>query len=418
MSIVPVVSQDLITSNSKDIQLRLWPELNSPQDPRTNGAGPASTLDWYLNINQGGRFVPSAGFFVSILPNGTATGVLREHALRLNSSISCNPIEETPQMAITPAGWNFRSDISEELFINVSVPHVAGSPVAPFSVHCVASTTRGYFELGNYFNGFSHQPILDKWPDDLTMSTVFNDHMDAWDNYSIPAAINYAPREELTQWGGNLDPFNRYQDDLLTPGPLLLSTISIFGNQSFFYTAAYPSNLPASDRYFQICQQGSLRFNGLLKNIGYSQCLDIGNILCKASTLTQTADATAERTARNIYSSNGYTTQKPTTSLAWIIIISILVSMQLAGLLYFGVYNCRSPSWTASLDALALARIGTSLKSGDLSPMRSIGDRDLEALNSIDGFIGLEDDDATGDSAEYGYRLGVGAPGFVRQDKT
>ncbi|KAI9874007.1 MAG: hypothetical protein M1830_010301 [Pleopsidium flavum] len=126
------------------------------------------------------------------------------------------------------------------------------------------------------------------------------------------------------------------------------------------------------------------------------------------ATLTQTADATPGRTVRNIYPSNGSTAQKPITGLASIVVISILIAMQLAGLLHLGV------------DTLAMARIGASLKSEDLSlpPMHLISDRDLEALSSIDGFIGLEEDDATGDSAEYGYRLGVGAPGFVslRQD--
>jgi len=42
--------------------------------------------------------------------------------------------------------------------------------------------------------------------------------------------------------------------------------------------------------------------------------------------------------ARLIFSS--YTTQKPSLSLASIIVISDLTALQFAGLLYLGVYNC------------------------------------------------------------------------------
>lgn len=64
---------------------------------------------------------------------------------------------------------------------------------------------------------------------------------------------------------------------------------------------------------------------------------------------------------RTIYSSPGTTIIKPRESVAGVIIISILVALQVAGLLLLAYYTCSSPTWTPSLNAYALARIGALL---------------------------------------------------------
>ena len=46
----------------------------------------------------------------------------------------------------------------------------------PFTLHCVAMTSRGYFELGNRFNGQVPQPLLDTWPTPEVMEENFVDY--------------------------------------------------------------------------------------------------------------------------------------------------------------------------------------------------------------------------------------------------
>lgn len=107
--------------------------------------------------------------------------------------------------------------------------------------------------------------------------------------------------------------------------------------------------------------------------------------------LTVTTDATNQYgSARQIYRSEGHSTQKPFLSLPSIIVISVLILLQIAGLLFLGVYNCCNPAWTGSLDAFAMARIGASLKPGSLPAIHSVGEKDMQGLHKIDGVICLE----------------------------
>jgi len=123
---------------------------------------------------------------------------------------------------------------------------------ANFSVHCAATATGDYFELGNHINGYSHQPLLDKWPDKNKMSTACKDYKDN--------AYRQQMRVSHTQC---FLPHSIVDRSDSTPGPLLLSTISLLriGPCPFCCT---PSHLSAWDRGFQNYQQGSLPFSGLL----------------------------------------------------------------------------------------------------------------------------------------------------------
>ena len=154
--------------------------------------------------------VPRCTYFVSALVNGTTTGVLRQHALRLNSTSQCTNVSpsEFPstcsvdrpfvtsyksvsgdlQIRICAPGafdtnpWFIsrdRQDISEELWIDtavaLNVDWGGAVPLGNFTLHCTSSTTRGYFELGNAQNGFNHGPLLAKWPEPEDMEKNFND---------------------------------------------------------------------------------------------------------------------------------------------------------------------------------------------------------------------------------------------------
>ena len=49
-----------------------------------------------------------------------------------------------------------------------------------FTMHCISTTSRGYFELGNVINGGEYGPLKDEWPHQKTIEDDFNDYV----NYS------------------------------------------------------------------------------------------------------------------------------------------------------------------------------------------------------------------------------------------
>lgn len=202
--IVQEVANSLVTFDNLEYQHDLW--TNDPYEGE-------QLLRWtdfskIMANDNGGK--PSAGsrYFVSSLPRGTRTGVLREHALRLNSSITCKsvPRRDFPsqcagsrpleveirrsdvKMRVCVPGeigrhpWTLsrdRQDIEEELFMDFGYTEDrftrAYSSFKNFTVHCTASTVRGYFELGNVMNEFVYGPLLDKWPDEQTIERDTND---------------------------------------------------------------------------------------------------------------------------------------------------------------------------------------------------------------------------------------------------
>lgn len=198
--VVQQVANDIATASDMDFQPHMWPD-NPYNDSDLLGsrAYPANRRSFFWQF-MGLR--DNASFFVSALENGTTTGVLREHAIRLNSSVTCSPVsrEEYPETCpgerpftaifanqylevrtcvpgehgVTP--WTLsrnRQDIDEEMFIDVMDNHQFGN----YTVHCTASTTRGYFELGNSRNSYAYGPLLNKWPDKQEMANEFNDYL-------------------------------------------------------------------------------------------------------------------------------------------------------------------------------------------------------------------------------------------------
>jgi hypothetical protein len=195
--------------NEYDRQPYLWAESNNPSNshPIETGTFLGYFSDQFTSVN-------TSGYFQAAIPSGTTTGVLREHALRMNSSVSCElipksqfptscpgsnpftatyaanpPINVSLELSVCAPGnqtavpWTIsrnRQDISEELFINLGLTNTAGElgPDGPgnFTLHCTSTTTRGYFELGSYQNNFKYGPLLQEWPDSGTLASEFNDY--------------------------------------------------------------------------------------------------------------------------------------------------------------------------------------------------------------------------------------------------
>lgn len=250
------------------------------------------------------------------------------------------------------------------------------------------------------------------------------------------------------------------------PGPLMAATLALFGDHSFFDTARtapddnfglvsdtvcngmmipfsrYSNNISLAKFGGHLCtdipatnQNNTLHalvwnFISLFSDPSRAiQLLEVTMYFANEAHLTLAAGAAAKmldearhavpfapsgciggqgsQVGRTIYSSPGTTIIKPRQSLAGVITISVLVALQVAGLLILAYYTCSSPTWTPSLNAYALARIGALLA----PQMRAEGINGLrehprpgeveKALAGMSGAVGTVSGDCeTGDDSE------------------
>jgi hypothetical protein len=202
--VVADVASSIVAMSDLEPQPNLWVD-NPYAHANDFDTLPDRAMFFWYSPQEGSH--PEDRYFVSALRNGTTTGVLRQHAIRMNSSASCESIPRAsfpsscggarPVEAvfsndfidvrvcvpgeIGTSPWTLsrdRQDISEEVYIDVGI----NSHNLPFSMHnfttkCTAGSTRGYFELGNYFNKFAYGPLIDKWPEPEVIERDFNDYL-------------------------------------------------------------------------------------------------------------------------------------------------------------------------------------------------------------------------------------------------
>lgn len=194
---IPKLVTDLALVSIDDTKPNLWPNRSNPE----------ASKQVLGDLNNEA--------FVAALEEGTTTGVLREHIIRLNSSVSCNRIPRDQFPSLCPGEYPFtrsfphgknltricvpgnfgvspwtisrnRQDITEEIFLDIleeciirSEPGYprSGNLTSDYTLHCTANTTRGYFELGNYRNNNSWSPLFESWPSSDFIETESNDYM-------------------------------------------------------------------------------------------------------------------------------------------------------------------------------------------------------------------------------------------------
>ena len=127
--------------------------------------------------------------------------------------------------------------------------------------------------------------------------------------------------------------------------------------------------------------------------------------------------------SRLIYSSPGYPISKPVRSIPGIAVISVLLGLQLAGLVWLAVYSSSAPTWTSTLNAVAMAEIGRQLEDVDISPLGVKHKKnDMAALTGTEGIVGVVEKDGGAmsetslDRDETLPVLGLGAPGVITSD--
>jgi hypothetical protein len=219
------VVSELASITVDEPQSNLWsanatyrPGLNHVREPLY--IEPRSLRYW--EFRRGGLWPATSDdvpdFFVAGLPAGTTTGVLRQHLMRLNSSVSCEEIDpgdfpspcpgdqpftvfwnrvmDTDVRVCVPGNfsafpWRLsrsRQEHAEELYIDLKDTSVGDgwedteseNPMwnTSYIIHCRATTTRGYFELGNDRNKDMYGPLLEKWPSREQMAENYNDWTD------------------------------------------------------------------------------------------------------------------------------------------------------------------------------------------------------------------------------------------------
>lgn len=95
-------------------------------------------------------------------------------------------------------------------------------------------------------------------------------------------------------------------------------------------------------------------------------------------------------TGREIYTAPGIAVRKPDVSLPGLVVLSIIVGVQVLGLVCLGCWIGMWPTWTRTLDAMAVARVASSIDPSLLPPFRTIRQDDWEKLARVDGLVGAQ----------------------------
>ena len=287
---------DLATSQPFDKNPFLW-----SQGTIMNVTSLAEVLS--INSNTFGSLGKEV--FATNFPVGTQTGVLRNLATRLNTSMSCDLIdwrdiptfcpvrnssgngghpptgilssirnetkpapfsnETDPNLTlrlcvpgfkdISPWNSTLRpQNILEHMWMDLEYTNLPGrntySPTAGsnFTLHCTSNTTLGYFELPNYWNGGVAGPLL-SYLDILQANATFHNVQDVLDATQAPLLRN-----------------NEYAS---VPGPLLASMAAIFDGDNWFSLVRQQKllNKPLTDSLtLQLCNSIRLPFDGLSQN--------------------------------------------------------------------------------------------------------------------------------------------------------
>ncbi|TDZ39112.1 hypothetical protein C8035_v005705 [Colletotrichum spinosum] len=371
--------QDVVTGNvlkkslivgHDDLQPHLWPEREQA-DTRFLSRYYENRLNSFMDGSL-------ETFFVSAIPYGTLTGALRSHAMRLNSSVTCTHTDKYPDPCpgdrpfvktfsrgsdlkarvcvpgdYSKVPWTTsrdRQDIKEEMWITRNSTPSATSYI-DYTLYCEVSSTRGYFELGNEHNSFTPGPLLDKWPSVEELEREFSDYASSdaqragradKDLYPMRMSPSYEVADTRTwrasNWFGTRE--------LPTPGPLMTAALSIFGNGSFFHAAT---------------QAVEEDYDEVARALCAKRLLGTAVFLANEALLTSTASEGWRSAAREVYSSPGTTVMKPKKTTTGIVVVSVLIGLQVACLVALVYYTCSVPTWTAKLDAFAMAQVGAQL---------------------------------------------------------
>ena len=340
-----------------------------------------------------------------------------------------------------------RQDISEEFWLDYQrTPQSADGGVwgildggSNYTQHCYGNSTLGYFELPNYWNGHVAGPLLGKVPPNGPNLTYRNG-----DPSELTAGVSIPP----PAFG--------------VAGPFLTAIMAVFGPNTFFNAAAVNSNYTSTYTTLSLCAQLRYPFTGLsdyafqnpksnfnidwtpgrlsldcpltLKSddpappllralMSWMPNFGTEDEITAALTLATYAAGNAilnvgpspfYNTGFYISTSPGTSIQKPNTSLAGIFIVSLLLATQIVGLALLALYASRSATWTESLDAWAMLRLGAEIGREEMPALSALEAKKAGVLDKQKGWVGDTRVEGREDGVEVG-ELGVGGAGRVRE---
>ncbi|KAK3689012.1 hypothetical protein B0T22DRAFT_440517 [Podospora appendiculata] len=383
---------DLINLDPQDFQPNLWPNLaaadklgvrknyyswtgESSMSYRSHSMGKFHSFNYQTAADHA-----NLPYFVSVYPNGTSTGMLRSHAARLSSNLTSEAVsvEAFPTKC---AGTNpfvrtshfdtdfleeelgFRrlnlsicapGEIKEELWMQMLDGRVDPvSDTSNFTYRCQANTTFGYFELPNYHIGSQPSPLLPKRPD-VTGQNHFYEP-DKTQKTAVITANNETAVQSVMKalCVQNGIPFSR-----------------IFGTPRCAQEGYVNSTLAS--------ELGSYAYTGP-ENTRRTALFFVNR-----ATLTAAAPSEAINAVLRFQARNKVDLVKPSASTAGIAVVSALFRPR--------------PTWTETLDALAISRITHQLRDGGAIAamgLRPVTGKDKKPLADVDALVGIDDSPTT-----------------------
>lgn len=79
-------------------------------------------------------------------------------------------------------------------------------------------------------------------------------------------------------------------------------------------------------------------------------------------------------------------------SIASTVAISVLILLEVVGLVAMVRYINSVPMWTSSLDAMAVASIARAMGEGDVPPICPFSEMDKDRLRGVGALVGIVDD--------------------------
>ncbi|KAJ7720637.1 hypothetical protein B0H16DRAFT_1474330 [Mycena metata] len=359
--------------------------------------------------------------FFTQLPLGFSTGLIRQFAPRINSTARRENItqEQFPQGCDTLPGafyvkyenvstlntfpgftfeacmpanvsaspWKAtrdRQDFSEVLYLAVNLTTAGGWEVqvslGTFFARITVNTSAGFFELPNYMNGGIPGPLL---AEDPTVRAPGKCDVDCepqtfLENISRRAIPNTNSKQAVFNETYNLQ-YN------VNKGPLLQNALALFGFGSFIDAGWSPSFLPLLRSEFGQDEIGNpVDGCSRLPDSEPANSAQLEIIYYLSSFVSNTDDAFPGERIANAFSAAAFLAnqawmlsvveghlflnydlgadmQVPVLSLRGIIVVSVVLGLFLLALLGMALYAWRTPTWTTTLDAFAMLRIGAAV---------------------------------------------------------
>ncbi|WQF76231.1 hypothetical protein CDEST_01245 [Colletotrichum destructivum] len=335
-----------------------------------------------------------------------------------------------------------RQDVEEVLFIDAQISAEAAAsrdflpePAENVTIRCVARTTRAFFEIANAHPGSRPSEMLDEWPTDEEM-THFHDY-DWLGNLITKGSQDDWDRDRFAGWSSPQGPLRTTAEALFGDGSYAHTVVG-FLNQTFpdrrfpadassdsavleatrkacaleaplsAWQLPYNSENDAYDSWFASVYQGCAledlpktlfrMAQGLQYEKVARSTLGVGMYLSNAAVLQ---DAASNAAARTIYNLTGVEFVAPRYSPGATAAVSLLIGAQAVALVLLVCYIYSLPTWTDTLDAFAMMRLGAHLRdSVEFPPLGRVDREELAMLGETDGLLGVASGAADGSEGD------------------